>query len=77
MLAACNKIFFFAYLNMNINKKSSFDLRELFLEPVSFLSAPRAAQEYDKAGKHEAPQEKRKVNPAAKPDLRKLGQYIP
>lgn len=62
---------------MNINKKSSFDLRELFLEPVSFLSAPRAAQEYDKAGKHEAPQEKRKVNPAAKPDLRKLGQYIP
>lgn len=64
---------------IQIRKKSSSDSGELFLKPVSFPSAPKAAQEYDKAGKPEAPQEKRKleVTPAAKPDFRKLGQYIP
>lgn len=47
---------------MNIKKrKSSFGLRELFFKPVGFLSAPRAAREYDKAGKREAPQEEEKL----------------
>lgn len=46
----------------NTNKnKSSFDSGELILKPVSFLSAPGAAKEYDKAGKSEAPQEKEKL----------------
>lgn len=38
-----------------------------------------AEEEYDKAGKSEAPKGKKKneVTPAAKPDPRKIGQYIP
>lgn len=76
-LVACSKIFF-AYLNAkNKNKNIVVLTLENFFENEP--SAPMV-EEYDIAGRSEGPQGKKNKNvvtPGAKPDPRKLGQYIP